>query len=244
MNTAAQTSQATLGRQNLHEFAHFCLVSFITTAGFLLAGVCFSWYAQVPQVAILLLALVTFGMSYDFLNHVLGALFPSAERFLLVYSKINFAALCFGIPFTAFAGTFVMGSLLPGSLSAALAENYLVILHASCAFGLLFLFARYKKIDVGGSAEFTLDKSHAYTRTIFIIRRVLLAASLVLALIVLWDAWATELRTWALLFVGIFVASIPLHILHKQIASMWSELLTQGLAMYATWLVFVLPATG
>ena len=215
------------------------ILSLITFTGFLLAAIFFIWFVQTGEVPLLLLGLVTFGMSYDFLSHVLGLVIPDRESFLCWYSRINFAALCFGIPFTAFAGTFVVARLAPQSLSGALAENYLLVLHGSVAFGLLFLFARYRKIDVGGAVEFTLDKAHSYTRVIFLLRRVLLAAALLIALIALADAWATDLRLWALLFVGVFTASIPLHILHKQIPSMLSELITQALAMYAMWKVFI-----
>ena len=226
------------------DFAHLAVLSFITAAGFLQAALCFVWYVQAPEIPILLLGLVTFGMSYDFLSHVLGTVVPGAERFLKLYSRINFAALCFGIPFTAFAGTFIVARLVPDGINASLADHYLLILHAACAFGLLFLFAGYKKIEVEGAVEFTLNKAQAFTKTIFLVRRVLLAASLVVAILLLVEAWNTELRVWALLFVGVFTASVPLHIRHMQIASMLSELLTQALAMYATWLVFVLPAVN
>ena len=53
------------------------------------------------------------------------------------------------------------------------------------------------------------------------------------------DGWGTDWLAWTLLFGGVFLASIPLHILHKQIPSMLSELITQGLAVYASWHVFV-----
>ena len=211
----------------------------ITVAGFGLSVPCFYWFFLTGEIPLVLLGLVTFGMAYDFLSHLLGQYFPGQDRFLRLYSRVNFAALCFGIPFTAFAGTFVLAAVDPSSISAGLADDYLLVLHSSVGFGLLFLFARYRRISVAGAVEFTLDKSHAFTRTIFILRRVLLAASLVIGLIVLADAWGTDWFVWAVLFVGVFVASIPLHILHLQIPSMLSELITQSLAVYASWQVFV-----
>jgi len=211
----------------------------ITLPSFILAGLCFGWYGSTGEIALLMLGLVTFGMGYDFMSHIFGIYLARHTAFLRWYSRINFWALCFGIPFTAFAGTFVMSKVNPDGLSAVLAANYLLVLHVSVAFGALFLFARYKEINVGGAVEFTLDKSHLYTKIIFITRRVLLAASLVIAIIVVIDAWNTNWFWWSVLFGGVFVASIPLHIMHKQIPSMLSEVATQAIAIYATWSVFI-----
>lgn len=211
----------------------------ITAAGFALAGLCFYWYAVVPEVALLLVGLVTFGMSFDFFNHVLGHWFPERRRFLELYARINFSALCFGIPFTAYAGSFVLAAGADGAVSELLVRNYRPVLYGSVAFGCLFLFARYKVADINGAIEFVLDKSHRFTRTIFLLRRALLAATLLIALTVLFDAIGTPWLLWALLFTVTFVATIPLHILHKQIPSMLGELVTQIIAVYGCWLVFV-----
>ncbi|NND54524.1 MAG: hypothetical protein HKN56_06095 [Gammaproteobacteria bacterium] len=218
---------------------HQRIVELLTALGFAMAAICFYWYWQSSAVPVLLLALVTFGMSYDFLNHVLGARFPEADHFLQDYARLNFAALCFGIPFTAYAGTFVMAQVVPDGFSATLARYYLPVLHVSVIFGLLFLFARYKRVEIEGAVEYVLNKDHSYTRTIFILRRVLLAASLLIAIAVILDGWGSDYQYWSLLFFGVFVSSIPLHIMHKQIPSMFSELFTQGIAMYATWRIFV-----
>jgi len=222
-----------------HNSRHNLILWLITVPGFLLAALCLKWYADTDEIALLLLGLVTLGMAYDFLSHILGSLFADSNRFLQIYSRINFAALCFGIPFTAFAGSFIMDQVVPGGISSWLVEHYLPILHGSVLFGLLFLFARYKRIEVAGAVEYTLDKSHTYTRIIFLVRRILLGASLFIGLAVAADAWGTPWLPWALAFVGVFIASVPLHILHKQIPSMLSELITQLLAIYASWQVFV-----
>ena len=218
---------------------HAYTIYALTAAGFALSAPCFVWFAVTKEIPLLLLGLVTFGMSYDFLSHVLGMHLGRHEKFLEIYSRVNFSALCFGIPFTAFAGTFVVAAVNPESISADLAANYLVILHGSVLFGLLFMVARYKRVEVHGAVEYVLDKSHGYTKFIFVTRRVLLAASLVIGILVMVDAWNTEWRLWSLLFGGVFIASVPLHILHKQIPSMWTELITQALAVYASWQVFV-----
>jgi hypothetical protein len=219
--------------------AHAFILYAITLPSFLLAGLCFGWYGSTGQIPLLLLGLVTLGMAYDFLSHILGIYVSKQTDFLRWYARINFWALCFGIPFTAFAGIFVIAEAAPDSLSARLASQYMPILIGSVAFGALFLFARYKQISIGGSLEFTLDKNHAYTRTIFIARRVLLLAALIISIIVMVDGWNTEWRLWSLVFGVSFIATVPLHIMHKQIPSMISELVTQAIAIYATWQVFV-----
>jgi hypothetical protein len=211
----------------------------ITLPSFLLAGLCFGWYGSTREIPVLLLGLVTFGMAYDFMSHIFGIYLGRHEKFLRWYSRINFWALCFGIPFTAFAGTFVMAELKPEGISAQLAEYYLTVLHISVAFGALFFFARYRKTTIEGAVEFVLDKKHTYTNAIFIARRIILAASLIIAMLVVVDAWDTKWFWWSVAFSGVLIASVPLHILHKQIPSMLSELITQGLAVYATWVVFV-----
>jgi hypothetical protein len=218
-----------------HAFALFAM----TLPAFLLAGVCFGWYGLTGEIPLLLLGLVTFGMAYDFLSHILGIYMRRHQTFLRWYAKVNYWALCFGIPFTAFAGTFVIAEIKPDSLSASLANNYLVILWGSVLFGLLFLFARYKQITIAGSTEYVLDKRHPYTKTIFILRRILLALSLAIGILVMFDGWGTSWQLWSIVFGVSFIITVPLHIMHLQIPSMLSELATQFIAIYATWQIFV-----
>jgi hypothetical protein len=222
-----------------HERGHAAILLAITLPSFLLALLCFQWYASTDEIALLLLGLVTFGMAYDFLSHILGLYAGHLSGLLRWYARINYWALCFGIPFTAFAGIFIMARIAPDSISARLADHYLIIFHSSVIFGALFLFARYKAVRVGGAVEFVLDKSQRYTNAIFLTRRILLALSLVLGIIVMIDGWNTDFRIWSLLFGCSFIASVPLHIMHKQIPSMLSELATQVIAIYGSWQVFV-----
>lgn len=217
---------------------HARTVELLTATGFSLAAFCFWCYVRNPEVAWLLVGLVTFGMSFDFMNHVLGARIPERKTLLEWYSRLNFAALCFGIPFTAYAGSFVLAKAIAAPLSTQLVDHWLPVLHGSVAFGLLFVFARYKKVNVNGAVEYVLDRSHAYTKIIFTLRRILLAGALAIALTVIADGLGTPWSTWAIAFTGVFVASVPLHILHKQIPSMVSELLTQAIAIYGCWIVF------
>jgi hypothetical protein len=217
---------------------HARTVELLTAAGFSLAAFCFWCYVRNPEVAWLLVGLVTFGMSFDFMNHVLGARIPERETLLRWYARLNFAALCFGIPFTAYAGSFVLAKATAAPLSTLLVDHWLQVLHGSVAFGLLFVFARYREANVNGAVEYVLDRSHAYTKIIFTLRRILLAGALGIALTVVADGLGTPWSTWSLVFTGVFVASVPLHILHKQIPSMVSELLTQAIAVYGCWIVF------
>jgi hypothetical protein len=217
---------------------HARTVELLTATGFSLAAFCFWCHARNPEVAWLLVGLVTFGMSFDFMNHVLGVRIPERHTLLQCYARLNFAALCFGIPFTAYAGSFVLAEAIAAPLSTLLVDHWLPVLHGSVAFGLLFVFARYKKVNVNGAVEYVLDTRHAYTKTIFMLRRILLAGALGIGLTVVADGLGTSWSTWALAFTGVFVASIPLHILHKQIPSMVSELLTQAIAVYGCWVVF------
>jgi hypothetical protein len=49
----------------------------------------------------------------------------------------------------------------------------------------------------------------------------------------------TDWLLWTLAFGLTFIASVPLHIMHKQIPSMLSELITQIILIYDSWAVFV-----
>lgn len=237
MNSREQESTygvAAIASADLHARS----IELLTAAGFAMAAFCFWCFAHNPQVAWLLVGLVTFGMAFDFMNHVLGTRLPERVALLEGYARVNFAALCFGIPFTAYAGSFVLARATGAPLSTLLVDHWLVALYGSGAFGVLFLFARFRQANVNGAVEYVLDTRHAYTKTLFILRRILLAASLGIALSVPVDAIGTGWFTWALAFTGIFAASVPLHILHRQIPSMISELLTQAIAIHGCWIAF------
>jgi hypothetical protein len=218
---------------------HALILYVITIPSFLLAGLCFLWYAETHEVALLLLGWVTFGMAFDFLGHIVGLHFAQHSQFLRWFSRINYSALCFGIPFTAMAGTFVLAEVINDSMSSALISYYPVILYTSLLFGSLFMFARYRKVTIAGAVEFVLDKSHHYTGLIFLARRVFLALSLMIGIAVMIDGLGTEWSLWSIAFGLSFIATVPLHIMHKQIPSMLSELITQVIAIYGSWVVFV-----
>lgn len=215
------------------------LLYITTLATFLLAGVCFAWYFETERVALLLLGWVTFGTAFDFLSHVLGRHLGRYETFLRWYARTNFAALCFGIPFTAMAGVFVIAEVVPTSISAGIVPYYLELLIGALLFGALFLFARYRLIDSTASVEFTLDKEHAYTRRIFIARRAFLGAALVLSIVAMVDGIGTDWAVWTTVFGVSFIATVPLHIMHRHLASMLFEAFTLFVLAYGSWKVFV-----
>ena len=210
-----------------------------TTATFLLAGACFAWYVQTDRIALLLLGWVTFGTAFDFLSHILGWHFQRNRGFLSWYARTNFSALCFGIPFTAMAGAFVIAEVAPAGISARIVPYYRELLIASLMFGALFMFARYRYLDFAGAVELTLDKAHPYTRKIFLARRGFLGLSLLLAVLVMGDGIATEWAVWTALFGLSYIATVPLHILHKHLASMLFEAFTLVVLAYGSWSVFV-----
>lgn len=216
------------------------LILYVTTlATFTLAGVCFAWYAQTGRVALLLLGWVTFGTAFDFLSHILGIHFQRYRGFLSAYARTNFSALCFGIPFTVMAGAFVIAEVYPAGISARIVPYYREILIVSLMFGALFMFARYRFLDYAGAVELTLDKSHPYTKKIFLARRGFLMLSLVLALIVMGDGLRTDWGMWTALFGFLYIATVPLHILHRHMASMLCEAATLVVLAYGSWSVFV-----
>lgn len=215
------------------------LIQFLTITTFGLAGVCFYWHRETGEIALLLLGWVTFGTAFDFLSHVLGVYLDRYENFLRWYARINFAALCFGIPFTALAGSFVIAGVAPNGINAQVVAHWQAILFASLAFGSLFLFARYRQFTHGGAVEFTLDKSHRYTRAIFSARRAYLAVALLVAIAVMIEGFGTTWALWAAAFGLSFIATVPLHIMHKQIPSMLSEAVTLYILAYGSWAVFV-----
>ena len=216
------------------------LILYITTlATFLLAGTCFAWYAQTDRIPLLLLGWVTFGTAFDFLSHILGQQFGQNRRFLLWYARINFSALCFGIPFTAMAGAFVIAEIVPTGVSAQIVPYYRELLIVSLALGALFLFAHFKYLEIAGAVELTLEKGHPYTRKILVARRAFLALSLLLGLIVMRDGIGTEWALWAAIFGFSYIATVPLHIMRKHLASMLFEAFTLVVLAFGSWVAFV-----
>jgi len=235
--TQTADSDATLGSAD-KQIRTFLLYA-TTLSTFLIAGVCFSWYVRTDKIPLLLLGWVTFGTAFDFLSHILGRHFGRYRRFLLWYARLNFSALCYGIPFTAMAGVFVIAEIAPAGVSAQIVPYYRELLVVSLAFGTLFMFAQYRYLDIVGAVELTLDKSHSYTQKIFVARRAFLVLSLLLGILVMVDGIGTQWAAWSALFGLSYIATVPLHILHKHLASMLFEAFTLVVLFYGSWQVFV-----
>ncbi|MFQ5634162.1 MAG: hypothetical protein ACE5G3_02380 [Gammaproteobacteria bacterium] len=210
---------------------------------FALAALCFDRFAATSVAAWLLLAWVTFGTAFDFTSHILGLHFGRHRRFLTLYARVNFSALCFGIPFTALAGSFVIAEIAPDGFNAGLADRWRAILAFSLAFGALFLFARYRHFTASGVVGLTLDKGHAYTKIIFIARRIYLALALLIAISVMIEGFGTDWMWWSLLFGVSFIATVPLHIMRHETASMLSEAFTLVVLVWGYWKAFA-PAAA
>ncbi len=223
--------------QILKKFERELIYTF-TTLTFLLAALCFAFSGRGHSPAFCLLGCVTFGTALDFLSSVLGIHMADRRPLLLSYARLNFSLLCFGIIFTPMAAVFVIGSYLPSGINSRLADQYLPLLLFSLLFGALFLFARYRNLSDNPESAFTLDKEHRYTKNIFTARRVLLALSLILSLVVIFEGLKTPLALWSIIYFLCFAATVPLHILHKHLSSMAAELITLVILFYGTWVSF------
>jgi len=215
------------------------LIQNITTVGTIALGLTALYMSfPGPNVAMLLLALVTLGTAYDFFSHIIGRGVTEPRPSLLLYAKFNFAALCFGIPFTSLAASFVVAEIVPDGISATLAGYWLELLIGSVLFGSLFFFAKYKTFVMHGGIEYTLDKSDRYTKIIFVTRRVLLAIAVVVSLVAVYEGLGSSMIWWTIAYAVLFVATIPLHIMHRPIASMLAEAATLLVLFYGTSRVF------
>jgi len=207
----------------------------VTTALF---AVCLAAAVQSGAAALYLLAAVILGTAYDFGAAIAGARAPRADRSLVRYARLNFAALPFGIVFTPMAASFVIAELAPGGLNQQLAQSYPLLLAGALGFGALFLFAKYRRVDTGGATEYVLDHGHRYTATIFMLRRVILGLSMLIAVIAVYEGFGTSHAVWSALFLAAFAASVPLHILHLRIPSMLSELATLVILAWGSLRIF------
>jgi len=182
---------------------------------------------------VLMLALVTLGTAFDFSLSVVGD-FVKSRKTVLLLTRWSFSLLNFGVVFTALSAAYVVRNLPGCRISQAMVSGNHVFLLVSVASGMLFLFTRYvpnEKVE----GLYTLDRSHGFTRLAFILRRIILAGSLGMALIVVFEAVRTPYAGWAVLF----IATVPLHILHKHMLSMTAEFLTLAVLFCGTFVMLV-----
>jgi len=211
------------------------LTLIITVLTFFLALASFYLEIKYSRHGVLMLAFVILGTGFDFLLPIIENYIKSRKAFLLC-TKISFSLLNFGVVFTAMAAAYVVKDLTGCDLSLAMISFNHVFLLCSIVSGVFFLFTKYvpnKKAE----GLYTLDRKDGFTLFAFIVRRIVLACSLIMALIVVFEAIKTPFALWSLLFGGLFIATVPLHILHKHMLSMIVEFLTLAVLFFGTFLV-------
>ena len=94
------------------------------------------------------------------------------------------------------------------------------------------MFSHYVKDNTKGATDYKLDRSDKFTKSAFIIRKVVLLCSLIIAIVVVVEGIKTGMALWLILFGVVFIATVPLHILHKQLSSMAAELATLVIILF------------
>lgn len=184
-----------------------------------------------------LLAGVAFGTLLDFLSPVLGRHFGGSPQ-LFGFTRLTYILLPFGIVFTPLCAAFVIAAVRPDGLNADMAAYYPVLLAGSLLFGLLFAGARYRRSGGGGVTVYVLDREHAYTVFILRARRILLALSGLIAVVVMVEGWGGDYSGWARAFGALFLATVPLHILRLHLPSSLTEAATLVVLLWGYWRVF------
>ncbi len=207
-----------------------CLTFLLALAGFLLE-------IKVKADGVLLLSLVILGTGYDFLGAHLGT-YTRNKKTLLFFTKTRFSLLNFGIIFTPLSAVFILNRLSAPAMSSTLVSYYGYLLVFSLITGALFLFTKYNLAEKDGVLTYKLDRNDRFTSVAFIIRRVVLLLSLVIALISIFEGLQSELAVWTLLYGGLFIATVPLHILHKELSSMAAEYATLVVLFYGAYMVY------
>jgi hypothetical protein len=210
----------------------------ITAATGVLTLAAFYLELRVSQAGAMVLALVILGTFIDFLGSYTGA-FISQQARLLLFTKARFSLLNFGIIFTPMCAAFILAESPHAPLCSALVGDYPWLAVFSLATGSLFLFTKYAPAIDEGVATYRLDRDDPFTKRAFLIRRIILACSLVIAILVGVDGLRSGMAAWTVLFCLLFIATVPLHILHKHVCSMAVEAVTLAVLFYGAIQVFV-----
>jgi len=206
-------------------------VGMLTLLTFALAVLDLLLEIKVKEPGVLLLALVTIGTGIDFAG-LPFARYVTDKKYLLLYTKLRFSLLNFGIIFTPLCAAYVLQHFPSASISRDLFAIFPSLLIFSLVSGGLFMFARYVEETEEGVTFYKLDKKDRFTRIAFIIRKSVLFCSLIIAIIAVAEGVSTIMAFWSILFGVVFIATIPLHILHKELSSMAAELATLVLLLY------------
>lgn len=203
----------------------------ITAATGLLALAAFYLATKVREPGAFLLALVTLGTFVDFLGSYTGA-FITRQPTLLLFTRVRFSLLNFGIVFTPMSAAFILSRTSHAPLCAGLANFWPWLAVVSLATGALFFRAKYIAASQDGTATYRLDRSDPFTGRAFVIRRVVLALSLLVAVAAVIDGVQSAMTAWTVLFGVLFIATVPLHILHWHVSSMAAEAATLAVLFY------------
>ena len=207
------------------------IIKLLTFLTFALAFMGFLLETKVKEPVVLLFSFVTLGTAIDFLSSIIGA-YTQNRALLLAVAKIRFSLLNFGILFTPISAAFIVSNFSTAHWCVMLANNYLPWLIFSLTTGSLFLFTKYTLDREEGVPIFKLDQDNKFTVVAFIIRRILLLSSLIIALLVILEGLKTEFAVWTILFGGSFILTIPLHIMKKHLSSMAVEFITLIILFY------------
>jgi len=201
------------------------VIKLLTGLTFILAVACLILELKVKEPGVLLLAFVTIGTGIDFTGSLIRD-YVKNENFLLLFTKLRFSLLNFGILFTPLCAAYVLQYFPSASICRALFSQFPLLLIFSLITGGLFMFCHYVKDNTNGDTDYKLDRGDKFTKCAFIIRKVVLLCSLIIAIVVIVEGIKTAMGFWSILFGIIFIATVPLHILHKQLSSMAAELAT------------------
>jgi hypothetical protein len=198
---------------------------------FVLAGLALILEFKVKEPGVLLLAFVTIGTGIDFAGSLIDD-YVTDKKSVLFYTKLRFSLLNFGILFTPLCAAYVLQYFPSAPISRALFSNFPLLLILSLVTGGLFMFARYVEDTEKGEKVYRLDRKDKFTKIAFIIRKTVLLCSLIIAIIAIAEGIGTEMALWSIMFGVVFIATIPLHILHKELPSMSAELATLVILLY------------
>lgn len=207
------------------------IIKILTFLTFTLALMGFLLEIKVKEPVVLLFSFVTLGTAIDFLSSIIGA-YTKNRTLLLAFAKTRFSLLNFGILFTPISAAFIISNFTTSRFCMLLASNYFPWLIFSLITGSLFLFTKYTLEEEEGVPTFKLDQGDRFTAIAFIIRRILLLSSLIITLLVILEGLKTAFAIWTILFGGLFILTIPLHIMQKHVSSMTVEFITLVILFY------------
>ena len=188
---------------------------------------CAFLYLNNHHISILLFSLVCLGTGYDFWGTVSGK-YVRHEKTLLFLARTRYFLVNFGILFTPYTLLFILSESQSQKIlfSYWFANHYFCFLLLSLFTGVPYLVSRYTTVKGNYYPVVVVDKTSQITQTAFILRRMMLLLSLVLALLAAIDGFLIETHLFAGVFIVLFIVCVPLHILKKNSLAMLVEVAT------------------